>query len=250
DAVARAIAARGRARELGVLAAEVDAMVRHVLEAHADAVRGTELDPAQLRARRDKLIARAAELLPRAPAAPEAGVDLAAQLKNAMRQNAFGALRFSGRDPVEVIDELRASWAEVGPVLGDEDREQQARFDATVQQVLDAAGAKPRPPRDERPRDADDDRGGRRRRRDRRGGPEAGDAAVAVISPHDAITRPVAVPPAEPLPDDAEPGWDLGEDDPTAATEPPAKPEVSTPSSAEMAGDGVVEGDGLDTGWD
>jgi hypothetical protein len=250
-----------------------------VVAAHPDAVRGTELDPAQLRGRRDKLIARAAELLPRQPSAPEAGVDLAAQLKNAMRQNAFGDLRFSGRDPVEVIDELRASWAEVGPVISDEDREQQARFDDTVQRVLDAAGARPRPPRDDQPRDAaDDDRGGRRRR-DRRGGePEprarasdepAGEpagavaavAAAAVISPHDAITRPVAAPPREPadaqepgepggVPDEAEPGWDLGEDDPTAAAETPDKPEVSTPSSTEMAGDGAVEGDGLDTGWD
>jgi hypothetical protein len=250
-----------------------------VVAAHPDAVRGTELDPAQLRGRRDKLIARAAELLPRQPSAPEAGVDLAAQLKNAMRQNAFGDLRFSGRDPVEVIDELRASWAEVGPVISDEDREQQARFDDTVQRVLDAAGARPRPPRDDQPRDAaDDDRGGRRRR-DRRGGePEprarasdepAGEpagavavvAAAAAISPHDAITRPVAAPPREPadaqepgepggVPDEAEPGWDLGEDDPTAAAETPDKPEVSTPSSTEMAGDGAVEGDGLDTGWD
>jgi hypothetical protein len=297
DPVARAIAARSRARELGVLAAEVGAMVGHVLAAHPDEVRGTELDPAQLRARRDRLIARAVELLPRQPVAAEAGADLAAQLKNAMRQNAFGALRFSGRDPVEVIDELRASWAEVGPVIGDEDRAQQARFDDTVQRVLDAAGARPRPQRDERPRDADDDgRGGRRgRRRDRRGGePESaadagagaparvsdeGDsrdapseaaeelggvaaaAAVVVISPHDAITRPVAAPRHEPadapeagerhgVPDDAEPGWDLGDEDPTAAAEPADKPGVSTPSSTEMAGDGAVEGEGLDTGWD
>jgi hypothetical protein len=131
-------------------------MIAHVLAAHPDAVRGTELDPAQLRARRDKLIARATELLPKQSAAREAGADLAAQLKNAMRQNAFGDLRFSGRDPVEVIDELRASWAEVGPVLGDEDRAQQARFDDTVQRVLDAARAG-RGRRDERPRDTDDD---------------------------------------------------------------------------------------------
>ena len=271
DPVARAIAARGRARELGVLAAEVDAMVQHVLAAHPDEVRGTELDPAQFRARRDKLIARAVELLPRQPAAPEAGVDLAAQLKNAMRQNAFGDLRFSGRDPVEVIDELRASWAEAGPLLSDEDREQQARFDDTVQRVLDAAGVKPRPPRDDRPRDADDDRGGRRRRRDRRGGelepeasgPSRGVPSAVVTSPHDAITRPVAAPPqppeapgAAPRPephdaaDEPEPGWDLGDEDPTAGSEPADKPVVTTPSSGEMAGDGAVEGDGIDTGWD
>ena len=50
-------------------------------------------------------------------------------------------------------------------------------------------------------------------------------------------------------------GWDLGDQDPTAkpdeapaGTPPPDKP--STPSSSEMAGDGAVEGDGLDSGWD
>jgi hypothetical protein len=45
-------------------------------------------------------------------------------------------------------------------------------------------------------------------------------------------------------------GWDLGDEDPTAAAEPADKPGVSTPSSTEMAGDGAVEGEGLDTGWD
>jgi hypothetical protein len=279
DPVARAIAARTRARELGVLAAEVGAMVSHVIASHGDAVRGSELDPAQLRARREKLIARAVELLPKAPAAPEAGVDLAAQLKNAMRQNAFGELRFSGRDPVEVVDELRASWAESGPLVGDEDREQQARFDATVQRVLDAAGAASRPPRDAASSD-DDARSGRRRRdrRDRRGGDASdaptGDAAVVagvvagvasgvpaaiLTSPHDAITRPVVVPAPEVAEaagvpaDDADASWDLGDDDPTAGGEPESrddKPAVTSPSATEMAGDGAVEGDGIDTGWD
>ncbi|HEU4730721.1 MAG TPA: DUF349 domain-containing protein [Kofleriaceae bacterium] len=321
DAVARAIAARAKAVEIGALAAEVDAMVRHVMVAHPEAVRGTELDPAQLRARRDKLIARAAELLPRQAAAPEAGADLAAQLKAAMRQNAFGDLRFSGRDPVEVIDELRASWAESGPILDEEDRAQEARFDDTVQRVLDAAGAKARP-RDERAaRDAEgDERGGRRRRRDRPSAEqpavsEGGEpprtrasAEIAVIRPpidpdaphgapvgpdleasaeparasapvgheatvpasvpltaHDAITIPVRAAPAEPAPGaqrdepsgsgaavaaEAEAGWDLGDEDPTAAGEAPDEPEVTTPSATEMAGDGAVEGDGLDSGWD
>jgi hypothetical protein len=52
------------------------------------------------------------------------------------------------------------------------------------------------------------------------------------------------------VPDELEPGWDLGDEDPTAGAASTDKPEVTTPSSAEMAGDGAVEGDGLDTGWD
>ena len=255
DVVVRAIAARNKAKELGALATEVDAMVRHVLAAHADEVRGTELDPSQLRARREKLIARAVELLPKQAVAPEAGVDLAAQLKKAMRQNAFGELRFSGRDPVEVVDELRASWAEGGPILDDEDLAQQARFDDTVQRVLDAVGVRARP-RDDRP--ARDTEAGGGRRRERRSAeqpiaepaptrtrasdeiavmrppldPEhAADPAIPTtvpLSAHDAITRPVASPPP-------------------VAPEPPAVPAPSprprTPSSAPPM-------DELDTGWD
>src|SRR5205814_9571696 len=83
----------------------------------------------------------------------------------------------------------------------------------------------------------------------------SGVAAAFAISPHDAVTRPIAYPPPEapeppPVADELEPGWDLGDEDPTAGSEPTEKPEVTTPSSSEMAGDGAVEGDGLDTGWD
>jgi hypothetical protein len=89
------------------------------------------------------------------------------------------------------------------------------------------------------------------------------------VAAHDSPTTPVSFPPAmEPPPaaperpsqqmrarslseappmDDLDTGWELGDDDPTAS---PAKPETSTPSASEMAGDGATEGDGLDTGWD
>ncbi|MFN0247663.1 MAG: DUF349 domain-containing protein [Kofleriaceae bacterium] len=295
-----AITARAKARELGVLGAESVAMVQHLIANHADAIKGTELDPAQLRAKREKLIARAEELLPKLAAAPVASGDVAAQLKAAMQKNAFGDLRFSGRDPFEVVDELRATWTEIGPILDAEDRAQVERFDATAAKVLDAAGAKARPERDEE--------GGRRRRRDRSGGTDPSNAAEQIVgvvatptaiperSPlttvpdarasasaeistpdevtgnqpiplatHDAVTLPARLPPempsdippvvTTPLPpppvrtktasmappaEELDGGWDLGDDDPTGG-----KVE-ETPSSTEMAGDGSVEGDGLD----
>ena len=93
DVVARALAVRSKAQELGVLAAEVDAMVRHLVTEHASAVAGTELDPAAARARRAKLIARAEELLPKTIVAADATLDVAARLKQAMSKNAFGDLR-------------------------------------------------------------------------------------------------------------------------------------------------------------
>jgi len=318
DVVARTIAVRAKARELDVRGTDVQDLVRHVIAAHSDAVKGTELDPAQLRGKRDKLIARAEELLPKQAAAVSAEApDIATQLKQAMRQNAFGDLRFSGRDPVEVVDELRASWTDAGPILDDEDRAQAERFEATIAKVLEAAGASARPPREARPgSDGREDReGGRRgRRRDRRDGappvmttmpiepveveavavdippltvvPDAAASALSSISTpdeltatssvpvsaHDAITQPARLPPempigaeaphaeagiiapppepeaeavptlrtktvtAAPAMDEVDEGWDLGDDDPTAGA----------PSSGEMAGDGSVEGDGLD----
>ena len=307
DVVTRAIAVRTKTREAGVLGAETVAMVQHLIATQPDAIKGTELDPAQLRAKREKLIGKAGELLPKQAAPAEAAGDVAAQLKAAMRKNAFGDLRFSGRDPVEVIDELRASWAEIGPILDAEDRAQVERFEQTVAKVLEAAGARAREPQPEsrsEPRE-------RRRRGERQGAqppmsnepgaiaeivaspaaipqpsvmmdvPDAAASAVSGITPeesrndsipisaHDAITQPARLPPevpigmpsdilpvvATPLPappartksvttvppmDAVDDGWDMGDVDPTAG-----KVE-ETPSSNEMAGDGSVEGDGLD----
>ncbi|HSD88872.1 MAG TPA: DUF349 domain-containing protein, partial [Kofleriaceae bacterium] len=181
DVVAKALEIRAKARELDSreLAASVEKMMRHVVTANPDAVKGTELDPVAARNRREKLIGKAEELLPKqAPAvtADAAPQDIAAQLKQAMRSNAFGDLRFSGRDPHEVVDELRTQWLEAGPVLDDEDRAQQTRFEDTIKRVLDAAGAAARADRDDDRggRDEGDRDRGRRRRRDERGQDEGG----------------------------------------------------------------------------
>jgi hypothetical protein len=254
DQVARAIAVRAKVRELDrrELSALVEDMVRGVIAAQPDAVKGTELDPQALRNRRDKLIGKAEELLPK-QAAPAAG-DIAAQLKQAMRSNAFGDLRFSGRDPVEVVDELRAQWADAGPLLDDADRAQADRFADVCKRVLDAAGASRRAadePRD----DAGEQDVTRRRRRDRTSGEppanhhEAAHAPIPAPPPpkptpvveaaapaiaHDAPTAPAKLP-FEPLPPPPVP---------PAAAEPP--PAVARTKSASM----LPPMDELDTGWD
>jgi hypothetical protein len=291
DVVARAVAARAKARELDnrELATAVEQMVRHVIATHADAVQGSELDPAALRARREKLIDRLEELLPKqAPTlhADAAPADIAAQLKQAMRSNAFGDLRFSGRDPVEVVDELRTQWLEGGPILDDEDRAQQTRFDDLVKRVLDAAGAAAK---DDREREERGSRGERRRRRRERRAPEpaprVSDAPAAPIAARDDITRPAKFEPLPPPPmprveakteeprsrpsstslppmDEVDEGWDLGDDDPTATSDAEQaaaqadaamqRPEPDAPPTAsEMAGDSATGGDGIDEpGWD
>jgi hypothetical protein len=173
DVVQRALEIRKKARELDSkeLARSVEQMLRHVVTANAEAVKGTELDPAAARNRREKLITKAEELLPKSAPQASNDADIATQLKNAMRSNAFGDLRFSGRDPVEVVDELRTQWLEAGPVLDDEDRVQETRFDDVLRRALEAANATEKPDRSERgERGERGDRGerGRRQRRDRR----------------------------------------------------------------------------------
>jgi len=280
DRVARAIAVRAKVRELDgrELSAAAEAMVRAVIA--SEQVAGTELDPVALRARRTKLLAKAEELLPKQAPTAAPGGDIAAQLAQAMRSNAFGDLRFSGRDPVEVVDELRAQWADAGPLLDDADRAQGAQFDDICTRVL--AAAKPDAPaaRDER-----NDRGdGRRRRRDR--GRDRNDqpvmaaaaatgsapvvvpvATAAPVATPDAPTAPTQLPfqplPAPPVPaetaaprrstptlppmDDLDTGWDVDDDDPSAKKADAPNP----PSSDEMASDGASGGDGIDEpGWD
>ncbi len=270
DRVARAIAVRAKVRETDSreLSSAVEAMVKELIASSADAVKGTELDPAALKVRRDKLIAKAQELLPKAAPASAPVLDVAAQLKNAMRSNAFGDLRFSGRDPIEVIDELRAQWADAGPLLDDADQAQAATFESVAKQVLDAAGAAAKTEDDDRA-----ERGERRRRRERHPAEQpiasTAPAAAPVIAAPDLPTAPAKVP-FEPLPpppvpeappatartksvsimpvmDDLDTGWD--DEDPTADKKEDAT--QSTPSSSEMAGDGATGGDGIDEpGWD
>ena len=201
DVVARAIAVRAKAYELGALGPEVLAMTRHVVVQHAAALKGTELDPVVTRAKRDKLIARVEELIPKqaAPAAADSG-DVAARLKAAMRQNAFGDLRFSGRDPIEVVEELKLSWNEIGPILDDDAHAQADRFEAAIGRVLEANGRAPR--RDEAP--GGEPSGGRRRRRERHDSAPIATVpavlAVATTAPPVPMPEP---PPVEVVPDAA-----------------------------------------------
>jgi hypothetical protein len=266
DIVSRALAARDRAREAGGLGREVADMLQHVVSAHPSATAGTELDPSRVRAARDKLIARAEELMPKAAASasPAASpAELAAQLKDAMRANAFGDLRFSGRDPVEVVDELRVQWSELAPFAEtDDDRARAARFATVCTQVLEHASGH----RDERSRDDSRERP-RRSRRERRSGEmtplgkppasaatqgripvEAGAAAASpppdASSPEPVVTarsihEEVTVPVVQPIVPQPAP--------PIVPSEPPARP--SEPSRAKSAST-LPPLDELDTAWD
>ncbi len=208
DAAARAAAVRAKVTELSSdgsrpsieLAGRLDRMISHVIGKYPDAVRGTPLDPTALRKRRDALVARAAELLPKesAAAVAEQPKDVAGALRSAMRQNVFSGLRFSGRDPAEVIEELRAEWSETGPLFDDSDRDQQTRFDDTIARVLAAAGATERKRGESNDRNDRGDDGAEpgergRRRRERKGRGEGGQGSESSAA---APAAPAAAPAA------------------------------------------------------
>ncbi len=261
ERVTRAIAVRAKVQGLDArdLSSAVEAMVRELLVSSAGSVKGTELDTSALKVRRDKLIAKAQELLPKAAPASAPVLDVAAQLRNAMRSNAFGDLRFSGRDPIEVIDELRAQWADAGPLLDDADQAQAATFAGVCKHVLDAAGAAAKTDdtdRDDRGPQRD---GERRRRRERQPAEQPANvvpganvapaatpvvvapvaaAAAPVVIAHDVPTAPAKLP-FQPLPP------------PPVPAPPIVADEASAFSVARTKSVSVMPAmDDLDTGWD
>jgi hypothetical protein len=256
--VPAALALGVKVRELGSadLTAAAAPLLKVVNEANPHAVAGTELDLEAMRARREKMVARAEELLPKERASidptsssPE---QIAAALKNALSSNALGDFKGAGRDPYEAVDEIRAAWAEIGPVVGAASEALEARFAEICAKVLSLAEAEGKRParREERRDERREDRPPRERRprrpRDQAAAPAEPPAMVEAAaieqlaaaravpvetSAPDAVTVPVTMPPAE---------------DPAAA---PPPEEHSPPSAGEMAGDGGPGGD-VDSGWD
>ena len=262
EAVQRALAVRRKLDELAgaddrrgpsvEMAGLVDRMIRHVVATQPEAVRGTPLDPSALIAKRKKLIERAEALLEQgaSPAADAAtGEDLAERLKSAMRANAFAGLRFSGRDPVEVIDELRTEWAAAGPAIGDEAAALDDRFRDVMAKASAELGADRAPAtRDALDRDSrSDNRGERRQRRRERSAeqrietaraiestpaqePAAVAAAVtAAVSVEPASAAPVAVPAPVPV------AVAVAEPVPVPAALSPAHPEQANTAHPEQA---------------
>ncbi len=217
DVAGRALAVRRKVAEMAERDVEPSAelrglyerMLRVAITEHGEALRGSELDPVAMSGKRTKLIARAEALMPKAApvvSADAAPADIAAQLKQAMQANAL--FKGDGRDPYEVIEELRAEWAAVGPVVGDDAEAQAAKFAEVSAAVLERAGGE-RPPRAERPergerrdrgprddRGARDDRGGERKVRRERRERRRDDAAAATEAAITAPPSPAAAAPA------------------------------------------------------
>ena len=185
DLVARAIALRAKAAEHDALfAADILAMVRHVVTAPRRGHQGYRARSRGSSAAKPREADRA-----RRGAAPEAAgaagrrrapgrSGLAAQAGDAAERVRRAALL--RRDPREVIDELRATWPQAGPLLDDADHAQVERFEAVIARALGDEPARGGGGGAGAGAGAGAGDGGRRRRRDRHDAQQpVGGAAVA-----------------------------------------------------------------------
>jgi hypothetical protein len=135
--------ARGSAEVLEQLRAALRTAQVGVVEKFPDAVKGTDLDPAQSKKRMEKLCARAEDLAPAAPAtsaAPATPEEMAERLRQAFSKNALGGVnsRTGGRPPSETIAELRDAWMRLAPMPGPEGEALAARFERACQRTIEA----------------------------------------------------------------------------------------------------------------
>lgn len=136
--------ARGGSEVLGQLRTALRAAQLRVVETFPEAVKGTDLDPAQSRKRMEKLCARAEELAPVEPvaqAAPSTPEEMAERLRAAFSKNALGGVnsRTGGRAPTETIAELRDAWMRLAPMPGPEGEALARRFERACERTVAAA---------------------------------------------------------------------------------------------------------------
>jgi hypothetical protein len=151
--------------EIKPLADRWQAALAKVVERQADAFRGTDLDPAAVRTKMEKLVARVESYLGDAKE-PSAGLSqtelLAARLRSALASNAIGGRANEDakwRAAADAVKEAQAAWARLAPLPGPEARGLDARFRDVCRRVMDQARrhvppparrTAPRPPAPER----------------------------------------------------------------------------------------------------
>jgi Domain of Unknown Function (DUF349) len=106
-----------------------------ILERHADAFKGSDLDPAAIVQRMDKLVGRVESLLAdvREPAASDLSPTelLAARLRSALASNAMGGRSADDsrwRSASDAVKDAQAAWQRLVPVAGPEARALETRF--------------------------------------------------------------------------------------------------------------------------
>jgi hypothetical protein len=129
--------------EVKVLVDRWEAALAGLIQKHGHAFRGTELDPAAILTRMEKLVARV-EALVDASADPRPGLSpteqLAAKLRNALASNAMGGRTTEDarwRNAADVVKEAQASWLRLGPLVTEESTALEAKFRTACRRVMD-----------------------------------------------------------------------------------------------------------------
>jgi hypothetical protein len=129
--------------EVKVLVDRWEAALAGLIQKHGDAFKGTELDPAAILHKMEKLVARVEGLMD-ATAEPRPGLSpteqLAAKLRNALASNAMGG-RVSEdakwRNAADAVKEAQASWLRLGPLVTEESKALEGKFRAACRRVMD-----------------------------------------------------------------------------------------------------------------
>jgi len=129
--------------EVQILVDRWEAALAGLIQQHGDAFKGTELDPAAILTRMEKLIARVEGLVD-ASADTRPGLSpteqLAAKLRNALASNAMGgrgADDAKWRNAADVVKEAQASWLRLGPLGSEASKALEGRFRAACRRVMD-----------------------------------------------------------------------------------------------------------------
>ncbi len=113
------------------LADRLHAACQQIATAQPECLRGTRLDPAATRTRREKLCARLEKLVDAAKEMPRelSLQEMALALRDRLATNTIGGQSTSmARDTAREVDRISASWALLGPVLDDDARALADRF--------------------------------------------------------------------------------------------------------------------------
>jgi hypothetical protein len=130
--------------EVKVLIDRWEAALANLIAKRADAFAGTDLDPAAIQHKMEKLVARVEALAGETGADSKPGLSpteaLAARLRNALASNAMGGRSAEDarwRSAADVVKEAQASWLRLGPLTSSEAKELEARFRTACRRVND-----------------------------------------------------------------------------------------------------------------
>jgi hypothetical protein len=120
--------------DAAALDARLDAACERIAATRPDALRGTRLDPEATRARREKLVARVEELA--ASTGPDTRTlslqEMALALRERLATNTIaggkGNEPVRKRDAAAEVERIAATWARLGPALGEDARALAERF--------------------------------------------------------------------------------------------------------------------------